>query len=77
MPIDFSSEMSNILEIPEWFYELPVEKRNAIMNSALTKYTSTTITKNNTFLAYWSTLVEAATQTTLRSNSVNRSSLIN
>lgn len=58
MPIDFLSEMSGILEIPEWFYDLPVEKRNTIMNSALTRYTSTTIAKNNTFLTYWSTVID-------------------
>lgn len=59
MAIDFLAEMSNLLEgnIPQWFYDLPVERRNAIMNSALTRYTSTTIAKNNTFLAFWTNLV--------------------
>jgi len=59
MPIDFLTEMSDVLDgnIPQWFYNLPVERRNAIMNSALTRYTSTTIAKNNTFLTYWSNLI--------------------
>ncbi len=59
MAIDFLTEMSLLLDgnIPEWFYDLPIERRNAIMNSALTRYTSTTITKNNTFLIYWTNLV--------------------
>lgn len=59
MAIDFSAEMSSVLDgnIPEWFYTLSVEQRNTIMNTALTRYTSSTIAKNNTFLVYWSNLV--------------------
>jgi len=60
MAIDYSGEMSVVLEgsIPEWFYSLSVEKRNTILNSALTKYEFITIAKNNTFLTYWSKLIE-------------------
>jgi hypothetical protein len=60
MAIDFSSEMNSILEgsIPEWFYQLSVDQRNAIMKSALTQYELVTIAKNNTFLAHWAKLIE-------------------
>ncbi len=67
MPIDFLSEMSNVLDknIPQWFYQLPVERRNNLMNAALTRYTSITIAKNNTFLTFWANTLAQANHTIL------------
>ena len=57
MAIDYSNEMGEILEIPDWFYTLSTEQRNKIMNSALTRYESVTISKNTAFLNHWATLI--------------------
>ena len=59
MTIDYLSEMSSVLEnsIPWWFYELPVEDRNTIVGNALTQYESVTISKNNSFLLFWTGLI--------------------
>lgn len=58
--MDYTSEMDELLAsiIPAWFYEMDVEQRNTIMKSALTKYESLTIAKNNQFLFYWADVIK-------------------
>lgn len=59
MPVDYSSEMSTVLEdqVPEWFYTLSLEDRNTISNQALVEYTEKTAIKNAAFIIFWNNLI--------------------
>lgn len=58
--MDYQSEMNNVLtgHVPEWFYQLPYETINSIVNDALSNYTTVTSQKNDTFLIYWQSLLD-------------------
>jgi hypothetical protein len=59
MTVDYSSEMSSVLEdhIPEWFYLLPQEDRVTISDQALVEYTEKTAIKNAAFIVFWDNLI--------------------